>query len=131
MKIDFAEVGILIVRMHSPKVGFSLPNADFACCCCNLDNSLMEVAFVIVQKTDSMTAVDFVVVLKIDFAKVCFVSVWSDSAEVHSVKLTGSATVVYVVAKADFAIMGLGTAVDSEKLVLSNARRFESGRSLF
>lgn len=31
-----------------------------------LDNSLMEVAFVIVQKTDSMTAVDFVVVLKID-----------------------------------------------------------------
>lgn len=78
-----------------------------------------------------MTAVDFVVVLKIDFAKVCFVSVWSDSAEVHSVKLTGSATVVYVVAKADFAIMGLGTAVDSEKLVLSNARRFESGRSLF
>lgn len=96
-----------------------------------LDNSLMEVAFVIVRKTDSMTAVDFVVVLKIDFAKVCFVSVWSDSAEVHSVKLTGSATVVYVVAKADFAIMGLGTAVDSEKLVLSNARRFESGRSLF
>lgn len=96
-----------------------------------LDNSLMEVAFVIVQKTDSMTAVDFVVLLKIDFAMMCFVSVWSDSAEVHSVKLTGSATVVYVVAKADFAIMGLGTAVDSEKLVLSNARRFESGRSLF
>lgn len=49
-----------------------------------LDNSLMEVAFVIVQKTDSMTAVDFVVVLKIDFAMMCFVSVWSDSAEVHS-----------------------------------------------
>lgn len=96
-----------------------------------LDNSLMEVAFVIVQKTDSMTAVEFLVVLKIDFAEVCFVSVRSDSAEVHSVTLTGSATVAYVVAKADFAIKGLGTEVDSEKLVFSNARRFESGRSLF
>ena len=89
-----------------------------------LGNSLMEVAFVIVQMTDSMAAVGFVVVLKIDFAEVCFVSVRSDSAEVHSVKLTGSATVVYVVAKADFAIKGLGTEVDSEKLVFSNARRF-------
>lgn len=90
-----------------------------------MGNSLMELAFVILQKTDSMTSVDFVVVLKIDFGKVCFVRVRSDSVEVHFVKLTGSATVAYVVAKADFAIKGLGTEVDSEKLVFSNARRFD------
>lgn len=111
-KIEFAEVGVVIVRMRSPKLNFSVPNADFACCAvAMLGDSVMEVASVIVRKTDSATAVDFVVDL--DFPKVCFV------------KSIGSATVGCAVAKADFVINGLGTEADSEKLMFANARRFD------
>ena len=125
-KIEFAEVGVVIVRMRSPKLNFSVLNADFVCrAVAMLGDSVMEVASVIVRKTDSTMAVDFVVVLKIDFPKVCFVSVRSDSVKVHFVKSIGSATVGYAVAKADFMINGLGTEADSEKLVFANARRFD------
>ena len=123
-KIEFAEVGVVIVRMRSPKLNFSVPNADFACCAvAMLGDSVMEEASVIVRKTDSATAVDLVVDL--DFPKVCFVSVRSDSVKVHFVKSIGSATVGYAVAKADLVINGLGTEADSEKLMFANARRFD------